>query len=273
LESGAELASFDASEMEPSSDTRLHQAFHSEILDNQRDIIVYLPPGYNPTRRRRYPVLYLKDGQNLFDASTAFGGVDWGANVTADRLIRAGDVEPLIIVGTYNTGDQRVDEYTPSRDRRLRRGGKADLYGRFLIEEVKPLIDEEYCTSQDRFDSALGGSSLGGLLSLYLGLRYEHVFGKLAILSPSVWWDRKRIIDEVKTLPHKTDQLIWLDVGTAEGKVTLRHARILRNALEAQGWEKEKDLAYLEAEGGVHNESSWGGRVEPMLRFLFPAGR
>src|SRR5438067_3163560 len=147
-----------------------HRQFPSRTLGNRRDILVYLPPGYRRFLRRHYPVLYLHDGQNLFDSATAFGGVEWGVDETAQRLILGGKIEPLIIIGIYNTGEQRIDEYTPTIDPRQQRGGKADLYGRFIVEELKPFIDHRYRTMAGPEFTGLGGSSLGGLVSFYLGM-------------------------------------------------------------------------------------------------------
>ena len=162
---------------------RLHSGFDSAVLRNARDITVYLPPDYGD-ERRRFPVLYLQDGQNLFDPRTSFGGTAWHVDETAQSLIRTGEIEPLIIVGVNNTGHNRVNEYTPTRGRR-EAGGQASLYGRFLIEELKPFIDSEYDTLRGREWTGIGGSSLGGLVSLHLGFQRPDVFGRVAALSPS----------------------------------------------------------------------------------------
>src|SRR5262249_36659149 len=154
-----------------------------------RDIIVYVPAEYDPASGRRYPVLYLQDGQNLFDPATAYvRDSDWRVDQTADKLIDEQVIEPLIIVGIYNTGERRIDEYTPTADASLG-GGSAGLYGRMLVEEIKPFIEANYSTLTDPSNTAIGGSSLGGLVSLYLGFAYPDVFGKVAALSPSVWWN------------------------------------------------------------------------------------
>ena len=121
---------------------RVHRNFHSRYLKSDRDVLVYLPPAYEVDRRRRYPVLYLHDGQNLFDGATSFiRGAEWQVDETAQRLIGAGEVEPLIVVGVYNAGDRRIDEYTPARDDKHARGGEADRYGRLLVEDLKPFIE------------------------------------------------------------------------------------------------------------------------------------
>src|SRR5882672_7404931 len=125
-------------------DIRMHKSFHSKILNNDRDVLVYLPPGYDPAKGKHYSVFYMHDGQNLFDGATSFiPGQEWRVDETAQRLITAGKIEPLIIVGIYNTGKDRINEYTPAEDAKYK-GGKADLYGRMLVEELKPFIDTAY---------------------------------------------------------------------------------------------------------------------------------
>jgi predicted alpha/beta superfamily hydrolase len=249
---------------------RMHEGFRSKFLSKDRDIIVYLPPGYE-TSLRRYPVLYLQDGQNLFDGATSFiPGMEWRVDETAQALIDRGEIEPLIIVGIYNTGEQRVFEYTQTRDVRHKVGGKARRYGRMLVEELKPFIDSEYRTLGGPADTGLGGSSLGGLVTLFLGLRYPKVFGKLAVISPSVWWDRRVIVKNVQQLRKKPSLKIWLDMGTKEGVFATRDAAILRDALVAKGWALGADLSYFEAQGAEHNEKAWSERVEMILKFLFP---
>jgi predicted alpha/beta superfamily hydrolase len=252
-------------------DFRTHPKFHSKFLPTDRDVLVYLPPGYRDDRRRRYPVLYLHDGQNLFDGATSFvPGQEWRVDETAQELILSRAIEPLIIVGIYNTGKERVEEYTPSADPKLKVGGKADLYGRLIVEELKPFVDSHYRTKRDAADTGLGGSSLGGLVTLYLGLRYPGVFGKLAVVSPSVWWDDHRIVREVQSLRAKPRTRVWLDMGTDEGANATAGARLLRDALVARGWRLDRDLKYFEAAGAKHSEAAWAERVEPFLRFLFP---
>lgn len=250
---------------------RFHANFHSQFLVRDRHVVVYLPPGYAESAQRRYPVLYLQDGQNLFDGTTSFiYGQDWRVGETADALIRAGAVEPLIIVGIYNAGEKRIDEYTPTTDRRRQIGGKADLYGRFLVEELKPFIEANYRALTDAANTGLGGSSLGGLVSLHLGIKYPHVYSKLAVLSPSIWWDRRVILRKVRGLESKPELRIWIDVGTGEGRNAVKDAAQLRDALVARGWAPEVDLKYHEAVGAHHNELAWAARVGPVLNFLFP---
>ena len=258
-------------------DIRVHKSFHSKILNNDRDVLVYLPPDYETIKKKRYTVLYLHDGQNLFDGATSFiPGQEWRVDETAQRLITAGKIEPLIIVGVDNAGKDRINEYTPAEDSKYKMGGKADLYGRMLVEELKPFIDSHYRTKKDAEHTGLGGSSLGGLVSIYLALKYPAVFGRAAVVSPSVWFANKQIVHYVEALPKKPRVRIWIDIGTKEGSTaedarqSVTDARLLQETLIKKGWKPGKDLNYFEAEGAEHNEGAWAARVERILTFLFP---
>jgi predicted alpha/beta superfamily hydrolase len=221
-----------------------HEQFSSRFLRKKRDVIVYLPGIYQKRPDLRFPVLYLEDGQNLFDPATSFiAGMYWRVGETADALIAQGAIQPLIIVGIYNTGKQRINEYTPTRDRKLG-GGKADKYGRLLVEELKPFIESKYRALGDAANTGLGGSSLGGLLTIYLGLKYPQLFSKLAVLSPSVWWNRRAILDFAASAPLAARPLIWLDVGTKEDTHTVANVTALRDTLVKRGWQDGRDLHF-----------------------------
>ncbi|HUA91093.1 MAG TPA: alpha/beta hydrolase-fold protein [Terracidiphilus sp.] len=251
----------------------LHRAFPSRYLPDQRDVIVYLPPGYDRQPEGTYPVLYLQDGQNLCDGRTSFiPGKTWQVCEHADAAIEAGEIEPLIIVGIYNTGDRRLAEYTPDRDWQMG-GGEGDNYGLLLTRELMPWITGRYRVRHEREATGLGGSSLGGLATLYLGLRHAQHFGKLAVLSPSVWWNHKSILsylDEYAPAIWEKPRL-WLDVGDREGARTLQNAEQLNQRLVANGWRSGETLRFERIAGGTHDEESWAARVRPMLRFLYPA--
>jgi predicted alpha/beta superfamily hydrolase len=237
-----------------------------------RQITIYTPPGYEESGSR-YPVLYLHDGQNLFEAERSFAGEIWHVKSTADALIRAGEIEPLIIVGIDHAGPRRIDEYTPTVDLKSKRGGLAKAYGRLLTEELKPWIDSEYRTLADACHTGMGGSSLGALVSLYLGFRAPHVFGRLAILSPSLWWDRKIMLQRLRANIHRRRTRIWLDMGTREGRAYVQNvtqARQLRDALVARGWRLGEDLCYFEDALATHAERAWAHRLPMALKFLFP---
>ena len=252
---------------------RLHAGFSSEYLPDQRNLIVYLPPGYEEEPERSFPVLYLHDGQNLFDGRTSFvQGRTWQMREQADAAIEGGEVEPLVIVGIYNTGDRRLAEYTHEHNWQMG-GGEADAYGKLLTKELMPWIADKYRVRQDRESTGMGGSSLGGLVSLYLGLRHPEVFGRLALLSPSVWWNHKSILSYLNEhAPQMWERpRVWLDVGDGEGHRTLRDVEHLARRLKANGWRPGETMHFEKVHGGTHDEASWAGRVRPMLRFLFPA--
>jgi len=215
----------------------------------------------------------MQDGQNLFDPRTSFiPGRTWQVANTADAVITSGGVEPLIVVGIANTGEHRLAEYTPTRDWKMG-GGEAHKYGELLTEDLLPFIAANYRVRGGLESTGLGGSSLGGLVTLYLGLSHPDIFGKLAVMSPSVWWNHRSIVGYVNErapkMPHHP--CIWLDVGDAEGRRTLADTELLERRLEASGWTPERDLHYERVAGGTHDETAWSQRVAPMLRFLFPA--
>ena len=233
---------------------------------------MYLPPGYHESDVR-CPVLYMQDGQNLFDPSTAFAGNDWRMDMTADELIRRGEIEPLIIVGIYNTGVRRISEYTPTKDPRRRKGGKGDRYAKMMAQELKPFIDREYRTRRGTQHTGIGGSSLGALVSLEAGLLYPRVFGRMAIMSPSVWWDSRSILDMVAAYQPETRARIWLDAGTAEGDApqsVVNDLRILCEVLKSRGWREGVDLRCGEYQDAGHNEHAWASRFDEVLKYLFP---
>ena len=257
-------------------DIEQHAQFASRILKNQRDIWVYLPPGYRRSTSRRYPVFYLHDGQNVFDAATAFGGTEWNADETAQGLINRRLIEPLIIVAVGGAGEHRIHEYTPTSGRLEPNGGSdaksrglLRAYGRFLVHELKPFIDQTYRTRPDKDSTGLGGSSLGGLASLILSFWFPNTFTRIAALSPSVWWDDSvihRIVEEIDEAPRSSK--IWLDTGThEEGWERAGH---LRDQLIERGWRLHDDLNYKEVQGAEHAEWAWSARFEAVLRFLFP---
>lgn len=252
-----------------------HRAFPSRILGNKRDVLVYLPPGYRRSRTWRYPVLYLHDGQNIFDRATAFGSMEWGADETAQRLVEEKLIDPVIIVAVANTGAERIHEYAPTRGRleegkRKRSKGLLRQYGRFLINELKPFIDTRYRTMTAAEYTGLGGSSLGGLATMALGLWYSNVFSRLAVMSPSIWWDNEvlyKMVDELDDFA-KPSLKIWLDTGTHEPG--WERTRVLCDRLLGKGWRLHDDLHYCEEEGGTHSEAAWGHRFDAVLRFLYP---
>lgn len=232
-----------------------------------RHITIYLPPGYDERDDPRYRVLYMHDGQNLFHAHRSYiPGQHWKLQEAADTAIGERTASPMIIAGIDHAGPARIDEYTPTVDPKHAGGGRANEYAKFLLEVIKPAIDTKYRTIAD--DSAVGGSSLGGLVSLYLALKHPHVFRGAVIMSPSVWWNDRAILNEVDAFEGQRPRM-WLDVGGREGQNTLNDARTLRDRLMAKGW-TEGTLRYYEDRRGDHSERAWARRVRLALEFLFP---
>ncbi len=250
-----------------------HEAFPSELLDNRRRITVLLPPGYDQCQDR-YPVLYLQDGQNLFEDREAAFGVSWRAGVTAERLILAGRITPIILVGIANT-PARLEEYAPYPNP-SGTGGRGLLYSRFVLEELKPFVDAHYRTLPDRKHTAIGGSSMGGLIALYLAWQFPEKVGLTAVLSPSLWWADQQILHDLAgSQPWMKKARFWLDVGTREGRgrghvpPTVQHTRTLVERFDANGLVPGRHYYYWEEAGGEHNEAAWARRFDKVLLFFF----
>jgi predicted alpha/beta superfamily hydrolase len=256
-------------------DLRIHE-FRSRIFRTPRFLRVWLPPGYDDPQnaQRRYPVLYLNDGQNLFETSTAFGGVEWQVDETADRLIRESAIPPMIIIGIDNTGRERIREYLPYRSMNpmmLRAQGRH--YPDFLMKEVMPFAERNYRVATGPENTGLGGSSLGALIALYTIIVRPEVFGRVLLESPSLWVANRQVIRDsrkVRIWPER----IYLAAGTAEAGDGARSrtvvddvrelAAILRRAVLS-----EQRLRFTIAEGATHSESAWAARFPEALQFLF----
>lgn len=250
----------------------MHEGFSSEHLEHPRNVLVWLPPGYGADPEQRYPVLYMHDGQNLIRPEDAFGGVAWAVDQTAHSLILSGAIDPMIIVGIYNT-PHRVDEYTHVRadaGKMKGHGGRAEQYGRMIVEELKPFVDQQYRTRPEREFTGTGGSSLGGLVSIYLGLTRPEVFSRVAAISPSAWWANNQIIRDAARLGERLPVRIWLDIGKREGPRIKHQVRALKEILLANGWHDGEDLAYFEIPEARHEESAWAARFGEVLKFLYP---
>ncbi len=226
---------------------------------NRRIVDVYLPPSYGDARRR-YPVVYMQDGQNLADPATAFAGT-WQLDEVLHDLSARG-IEP-IVVGIFNT-PERLAEYSPFPDRR-HGGGAASAYVSFVADTLKPRIDRMFRTRRQAASTAIVGSSMGGLLSVYAWFHRPDVFSHVAALSPSLWYGRERLFQffESTRLPRGR---IHLDVGTAEGPEALRDVRAFRRLLEQKGIDGR--LSYGEDRGAKHEEAAWSQRLGPALEFL-----
>lgn len=241
---------------------QLVEKFKSPQLGNERTLRIYLPPSYGSDTRRRYPVLYMHDGQNLFDAATASYGTEWNIDEVADRLVRQGDMEEVIVVGIDNTAD-RIAEYTPCCDPK-HGGGKLNAYADFVAKTVKPWVDKQYRTKPGRQHTAVMGSSLGGLASIGIAQRYPQTFSMAGGISSSFWWNNQ---EEVKHPPKKMPVRFYIDVGTVyDGQ---EDSQAFRQALLKKGYREGRDLLFQLDDGGRHNEQSWAGRVHVALAWFF----
>ena len=250
----------------------LHE-LRSRVFGNTRLLRVWLPPDYDGWGGTRYPVLYLNDGQNLFDPVTAFAGVHWQVGESAARMIAEHNIPPLIIVGIDNTKN-RACEYIPypSRDPRVL-NAKGKCYPDFLQREVMPLIEEHYCVLKGPENTGLGGSSLGGLITLYTQLAAPGVFGRLLIESPSLSVANQRILEESRRFrdwPART----YLGMGTREVGHAEKDERIVGDVRELESILKEAGLDERRLKGRVdenaaHSESAWAVRFPEALEFLY----
>ena len=254
----------------------LHKAFGSTNLKKPRTIAIWLPPNYTDSTER-YPVFYLHDGQNLFDASTAAFGTEWNADETATERISQNRIKPLILVGIWNTPD-RIMEYTPTFDKSIGAGGSGKDYVLFLVEELKPFIDKNYRTKPDRESTVIGGSSLGGLISLYACEKSSSTFSGCAAISPTLGWDDEAFLKGLeKSAGWVHSTRIWLDMGSKEGKSpetqtnSLERASRFADILKGSGKIHGKDLQFLTVRDGQHNEAAWSKRFGDVLEFFFRA--
>src|SRR5271157_338547 len=256
-------------------DLRLHQ-FHSRIFHNTRFLRVWLPPAYDDPANagRRYPVLYLNDGQNLFEAETSFTGVEWQADETADRLIREGAVPAMIIVGLDNAAKDRIREYMPHRSLHpVMVRVQGSRYPSLLIKEVMPFVARNYRVATGPENTGLGGSSLGALIALYTARVRPWVFGRLLLESPSLWASNRHAIKESRNVKRWPER-IFLATGTSEmgredrNQSVVDDVRELAAILRRAGLDGKRLKLVIE-DGGTHHESAWARRFPEALTFLF----
>jgi len=256
----------------PGGNIWLHE-LESKIFGNTRLLRVWLPPDYDGWGAVRYPVLYLNDGQNLFDPSTAFAGVHWQVGETATRLIAERKIPPLIIVGIDNT-KRRAWEYIPykSQDPRVLYP-KGSCYPEFLRREVMPLVEERYPVLRGPENTGLGGSSLGGLITLYTHMAAPDMFGRLLVESPSLDVANGKILEESRGF-QKWPARLYVGMGTREVGNAKKDAAIVDNVrqleriLRSANLDDKRLMVRIE-EGATHSEASWAARFPEALEFLF----
>ena len=250
-------------------DVEFIEGIKSPRLGNARTLIVYLPPSYRQMGAR-YPVLYLHDGQNVFDEATSFAG-EWGADETAEALARDRGIE-AILVGIYNNAD-RLKEYAPFPAPENDQTALGEAYAELVATVIKPLIDSRYRTLADRAHSGILGSSMGGLISLYTAFSYPELFGFVGAMSPSFWFAGGQMYAWVKAHPVPPMR-IYLDVGTAEEGESpagtagfVQDTRKMGELLESQGHRVTVQVA----QGANHSEAAWRERFPQVLE-LFLTG-
>lgn len=246
---------------------------HSIALAGGRQLTIYVPASVRARRRRRYPLLILQDGQNLFDPARAYvRGQHWRVGEIADELIAARRIPPLIICGIDHGGNERLQEMTPTAGPKGE-GGGAGAYTRMLADELLPLLRREFPVERERRHIGLGGASLGGLVTLYAATQRPDLFGKLLVMSPSIWWDRRVILDLIAKEPDVLAGVrMWIDIGLREGVKavadTRRLVRTLKRLKLAPGADPP-DLKYIEDAEGDHSELAWAARLPRALMYLY----
>jgi predicted alpha/beta superfamily hydrolase len=252
--------------------TKKYPTFTSTKLPSTRGIWVYLPPTYVENTEARLGVLYMHDAQNLFSADTAFGGTEWQVDETMDAGADDGSIREVVVVGVENTA-ARMEELTPSVDPTYG-GGKAAQYLSMIIDELKPMIDKDLRTLPARAETGIMGSSLGGLVSAYAGVRHADVFGLVGEMSPSTWWDGTMILGEVSTTSTRPAKPVRVyvdsgDSGTSNDDVT--NTTELAARYRSAGYTDNKDLLHVVQPGAIHNETYWASRLPAALHFLLGA--
>lgn len=235
----------------------------SPQLGNKRALRVWLPASYQENPAKRYPVLYVQDGQNLFDPKTATLGVAWRLNETINQLVASGKMDEIIVVGIDAT-PERITEYTPCCDPKYG-GGRLNAYDAFVSATVKPLVDRSYRTLPGPDTTAILGASLGGLAAVSIGTRHPDQFGKAGALSGAFWWNGGAM---AKKAPEHGKVALYLDAGSLDDD--LQDTVRMRDALVARGYKPGRDLLFYKAEDGRRDERSWAQRVDRPLTWFFP---
>lgn len=245
--------------------------FYSHKLNNQRDIKIYLPPSYNSKQNKYYPVLYTHDGQNVFEGAESYSGDSWNLHKTAQYLIENNMMEEIIIIAVDNMGEERLNEY--AYEDGIYQGekvkAKAESYEEFITEELMPIIKEGFRIKEGPENTALMGSSMGGLVTFNIGLRRPDLFGSLAVMSPSLWWGKSSPIQKFNSYDYSNLKTkIWLDTGDSEGESMSFSDAVIDKFIEIKN-NNDIDFLYYLATGAIHNELDWGARVHCPLLYFF----
>ncbi len=232
-------------------------------LERKRNIRIYLPPDYFVSSKR-YPVIYMQDGQNLFDNKTAYLG-EWKVAKTLDKITKGKQKQKSIVVGIDNGGTHRIQEYTPFPNKHFG-GGQGISYLKFMAETLKPFIDKNFKTLSNRENTTVLGSSLGGLISIYAGIYFPQIFGKIAAFSPSLWFNHT-IFDTLKS--NHFPNTSWYVVGSqTESRYMQSHLQSTYWSLKEAGYQDDA-IQIIIRDRGKHNEIFWGNEFRKMYQFWF----
>ncbi|MCU0444640.1 MAG: alpha/beta hydrolase-fold protein [Microscillaceae bacterium] len=241
------------------------EAFKIPQLNRNRRIWVYLPPDYEANPQKRYPVLYMQDGQNLFDEATSYAG-EWAVDKTLDDLHAKGESEGIIVVGIDNGSNFRANEYSPWKRARLG-GGEGYKYVRFIAQTLKPYIDKRFRTLKQREYTGIMGSSMGGLISFYAGLKFPRVFGRVGVFSPSFWFAPK-IYEFAQTYQKRLPSKFYFIAGAQESANLVRDTQTMIDILKSRGFSNQ-EISYQIHPDGKHSEWYWRREFATAYRFLF----
>lgn len=267
---------------------KYHRDFASDNVP-ARDVVVWLPPEYDAEHDRRFPVLYMHDGQNLFDEPSPYDGATWELEATLERLVSYRELPALIVVGVWNDGFRRWQEYMPQRPYDSEEGADfldqqrqvlgfsgelfSDAYLRFLVDEVMPFVDGEYRTLRGAENTSVMGSSMGGLISLYAICEYPAVFGSAACLSTH-WPAVRGVINQylASSLPAPTNHRIYFDYGTETLDSEYEPFQMeVDELMKKRGFSRDDNWITLSFDGAPHTAGAWRDRVEIPLKFLYRA--
>ncbi|MCF2950020.1 alpha/beta hydrolase [Paraglaciecola aquimarina] len=232
-------------------------------LDRQRTVRMYLPPSY-ATSTKSYPVIYMHDGQNLFDDLTAYAG-EWEVDESLNQLAKSDGLE-FIVVGVDNDGEVRMNEFSPWPNERFGEA-QGEQYMDFIVEVVKPYIDTNFRTKPDRLHTAIMGSSMGGVISHYAVHEYPQVFSKAAMFSPSYWYSQD-VFAFSKFKKAKLDARLYVMFGDKEGDGMIADTDTMQRQLKQQGHPRNNTL-FKRVAGGEHNEFLWGAEYAEAVKWLF----
>ncbi|MFH6767814.1 alpha/beta hydrolase-fold protein [Gaetbulibacter aquiaggeris] len=239
------------------------ERFKMPQLNRERKIWIYLPPNYENSRKT-FSVLYLQDGQNMFDDTTSFAG-EWQIDETLNRLSESKGLN-LIVVAIENGGDKRLSEYSPWENKKYGMA-EGEAYLDFIVHTLKPEIDKVYRTKTAANHTAIMGSSMGGLISHYAGLKYPEVFGKVGVFSPSFWY-ADEIFNFTKTRAHLKHEKIYYLVGDQEGEDMVQNTESMMEIMKTNGF-SENNLFLKVVPKGTHSESLWRTEFEEAISWLF----